>query len=226
MKMQVQNLADTFRSLVGDETLSVPDEFIITALNWALNSLPSVEKLYYAWPEHRVEQLNARGHYRFKVKSKFRDIVKFEYMTFYTSTGGDVCLLNLCYRTPISFAKKNGLVSQKMEGRPCEYTRERKGDKYWIVLDRPSNVPIIVDYICYGRPAPVTSMEDTVEIPGVIENLILSAMRRVFYQEASDFAFAENITSYLDSKEIAEAVQELTRTDSNDTFGILGEAVL
>lgn len=226
MKMTVQSLADTFRHLIGDETLSVPDEFIITALNWAFNSLPSVEKLYYAWPEHRIEQLNARGHYRFKLKSKFRDIVKFEYMNFYTSTGGDPCALNLCYRTPIPFSKKNGLVSQKVEGRPCEYTRERVGDKYYIVLDRPSNVPIIVDYLCYGRPAPVSSMEDVIEIPGVVENLILSAMRRVFYQEASDFSFAADIAQYLDSKEVAEAVQELTRTDSNDTFGILGEAAL
>lgn len=226
MKYTVNDFADKFRSLVGDETWSVPDDFIITALNWAFNSLPSVPKLYVAWSHHTSKQLDANGHYRFKVKSPFRDIIKYDFMNFYTSTGGDPCPLRVCYRTPQAFYKKNGLVSQKVAGQPCEYTREREGDSTYIVFDRPSNVPIIVDYLCYGRPKPVSSMEDEIEMPGVIENLILSAMRRVFYQEASDFSFAADIAQYLSNKEIVEAVQELNQSDSNDTWAVLGEAVL
>lgn len=224
--MKTSDFAAKFRGLVGDETLSVPDDFIITALNWAFNSLPSVPKLYVAWRYHASKQLDAREHYRFKVKSPFRDIIKFDFMNFYVTTGGDPCPLNICYRTPLPFYKKNGLVEQKVSGKPCEYTRERDGDDTYIVFDRPLNVPIIVDYVCYGRPKPVKSMDDEIEMAGVVENLILSAMRRVFYQESSDFGFAADIASYLDSKEVAEAVQELNQHDSNDAWPILGEAIL
>lgn len=226
MKTTVKALADKFRLIVGDSSLSVPDNFIIASLNWAFNSLPSVSKLYLAWSEHRTENLDARGHYRWEIPTKFRDIVKFEYMNFYTSTGGAQCPLAVCYRSTIPFYKKNGIIENKVSGRPCEYTREREDDKYYLVLDRPSNVPIMVDYICYGRPQSVSSMEDEIELPGVVENLILSAMRRVFYQESSDFAFAADIASYLDNKEVVEAIQELTRQDANDTMRVLGEAVL
>lgn len=224
--MTVKALADKFRLIVGDSSLSVPDNFIIACLNWAFNSLPSVSKLYLAWGEHNTANLDANGHYRWEIPTKFRDIVKFEYMNFYTSTGGDQCPLPVCYRSTIPFYKKNGIIENKVAGQPCEYTREREDDKVYLVLDRPSNVPIMVDYVCYGRPQPVSSMEDVIEMPAVVENLVLSAMRRVFYQESSDFAFAADIASYLDNKEVIEAIQELTRQDSNDTMRVLGEAVL
>lgn len=226
MKTTVKSFADKFRLIVGDSSLSVPDQFIIASLNWAFNSLPSVSKLYLAWSEHNTMQLDAKEHYQWEIPTKFRDVVKFAYMNFFTTTGGVQCPLPICYRSTIPFYKKNGIIEHKVSGTPCEYTREKEDDKTYLILDRPSNIPIMVDYICYGRPTPVTSMEDEVEMPGVVENLILSAMRRVFYQESSDFAFAADITSYLDNKEVVEAVQELTRKDSDDTFRILGEAIL
>lgn len=223
MITKVSKFADKFRSLLGDETLSVPDTFIINALNWAFNSLPSVPKLYKAWRGHYTMQLDANGHYKWKLKSDFRDIIKYEFMNFYTSTGGDPCELPICYRESIPFYKKNGLIELKVAGRPCEYTREREGDDTYLVLDRPANIPVIVDYICYGRPKPVESMDDEFEIDAVVENLILSAVRRMYYLEADDFAFAQEIGLYLDSKEVAEAVQELNQRDSNDYTLILGE---
>lgn len=232
MKILTGDFATKFRSIQGDETISIPDELIINGLNWAFKSLPSVSKLYKAWVKHYTMNLDANGHYKWKIKKgtedkiDFQDIVKFEYMNFFTSTGGDPCPLNVCYRHNTPFYKKNGLPELKVAGKPCEYTREREGDEIYLVLDRPSNVPIIVDYVCYGRPMPVSSMQDVFECPAVVENLIMSALRRVVYQEADDFAFAADIASYLDNKEVVEAIQELTREDSNDTFTILGEAGL
>lgn len=226
MKITVQEFATKLRSLIGDETISIPDTFIINALNWAFNSLPSVPKLYKAWQKHYTMTLDARGHYRWKMKSDFRDIIKFEYINFYTSTGGDPCPLSICYRSNIPFYSKHGLIELKVAGKPCEYTREKEGDDTYLVLDRPSNVPILIDYICYGRPKPVSSVEDEIEVSGVIENLILSAARRVYYLVADDFAFAQSIGEYLDNKEVAEAVQELNQHTDNSMNFILGEAGL
>lgn len=226
MKITVQEFADKFRSLLGDEALSLDDDYIINSLNWAFNSLPSVPKLYKAWQEHHSPRLNANGHYRWKLKTDFRNIIKFEYINFYTSTGGDPCPLCICYRDNAPFYAKNGLVELKVAGKPCEYTIEHEDDDTYIVLDRPSNVPIILDYIAYGRPKPVTSMEDTFECPGCIENLIFSAVRKLYYQYADDFNFAESIATYLDSKEIAEAIQELNQYNITTHSAILGEAAL
>lgn len=223
MKLRVKQYADSFRAFLADESISIPDEQIISMLNWALRSLPSVPKLYVAFKDHQTVNLDANGHYRFKFETKLEDIIKFDYINFYTSTGGDPCPLRLCYRSPRPFYEKNGVVELKKAGHPCEYTRERDGDDFYLVLDRPSNIPIIVDYICYGRPKLVTSMDDEVDLPACIYNLVLSSTRRAYYQSADDFAFAADIAQYLDAKEVAEAVQELNQENSNDSFGVLGE---
>lgn len=214
-----------FRSLIGDETISVPDDFIINALNWAFNSLPSVPKLELAFAKHYTQNLRANGHYRFKLgKDKdFRRLADIMYLNFYTSTGGDPCPLKVCNRDNISFYKKNGLIELKVSGQPCEYTIEREDDETYLVLDRPSNVPIIIDYIAYGYPKPVQSMQDSFEVSAVIENLIISAMRRMFYMEASDYAFAGSIQDYLSNVEVVEAIQMLNKTYRNEAPVILGE---
>lgn len=222
MKITVQEFSDKFRSLVGDETLSVPDNFIINALNWAFNSLPLIPRLDRAFSEHRTINLDANGHYRWKLPTKFRRIADLGFLHFYTSTGGDPCPLCICNRDNERFYAKNGLVSLKVSGAPCEYTIEREDDNTYVVLDRPSNVPILLDYIAFGFPKPVKSMEDKIEISAVMENLIISAMRRVWYQEASDFAFAESIGSYLDNKQVVEAIQMLNKSYGNEMPTILG----
>lgn len=212
MKTTVANFAKRFRSIVGDETISIPDNFIINALNWAFNSLPEVPKLELAFMEHVTKNLDANEHYKWEITpERFRRIADINYLHFYTTTGGDPCPLPLCNRDNERFYKKNGLVSMKISGEPCEYTLERKDDATYLVIDRPSNVPIIVDYICYGYPKPVQSMEDEFEVSAVIENLIISAMRRLQYMEASDAAFAGAVQDYLDSKEIVEAIQMLSK---------------
>lgn len=222
MKTTVKAFSTKFRSLAGDETISVPDEFIINALNWAFNSLPSVPKLDIAFTEHKTQTLDANDHYRWKLKTSFRRIADLKYLHFYTSTGGDPCELILCNRDNARFYAKNGLIELKVSGRPCEYTLEREDDDLYLVLDRPSNVPIVIDYIAHGYPKPVKSMDDTFEVSAVIENLLLSAMRRMFFIVGDDMSFAESITNYLDNKEVAEAIQMLNKTYKAETPLVLG----
>lgn len=223
MKTTVGQFTDKFRSLVGDETISIPEDFVINALNWAFNSLPSVPKLDLAFAKHYTENLDANGHYTWKLGEDFRRIADILYLNFYTSTGGDPCRLPLCNRDNVSFYKKNGIIELKVAGEPCEYTIEREDDDTYLVLDRPSNVPIIIDYIAYGYPKPVSSMKDTFEVSAVIENLIISAMRRLQYMEASDYAFAGSIQDWLSNVEVVEAIQMLNKKYGAESYGILGE---
>lgn len=222
MKIKVQEFVDKFRSLIGDETLSVPDDFLINGLDWVFNSLPSVPGLERAFMEHRTENLDANGHYRWKLKSKFRRVADIEYLKFFTTTGGDPCPLKVCNRSNREFYKKNGLVSLKQAGLPCEYTLEREDDETYLVLDRPSNVPIILDYIAYGYPKPVSSMEDEFEVSAVIENLMISALRRVWYMESSDYAFSQTVENYLDNKELIEAIQMLNKQYAAEAITVFG----
>lgn len=237
----MSDFAKKFRTLAGDGTISISDDLIVEAMNWALNSLPSVPKLELAFAKHYTVNLDANEHFKWRLDGDFRRIADLLYLNFFTSTGGDPCPLNLCNRDPVEFYKKNGIIELKVSGKPCEYTIEREDDNTYLVLDRPSNVPIIIDYIAYGYPKPIPGIytyEDQVkkngekvrvrkdviiEMPAVIENLILSAMRRIQYMEATDFAFAGSIQDYLDSKEIVEAIQMLNKKYGNERGTILGE---
>lgn len=222
MKKTVKSFIRQVRSLIGDETISIPDEFLINALNWAFNSLPSVPKLERAFAYHGTKTLDANGHYKWELTTPFRRIADLEYLNFFTTTGGDPCPLCLCNRQPKEFYKKNGLVELKKAGVPCEYTLEQEDDRIYIVMDRPVDIPVIVDYIAYGYPKPVTSMEDEIELSAPIENLIFAAIRRMYYLEASDFAFSESISTYLDSREILEAIQMLNKTLGAEALPVLG----
>lgn len=222
MIKSVEQFATTFRALVGDEMFSIPDDFIINGLNWVFNSLPSVPMLDVAFKEHRTANLDAKEHYRWQLKSKFRRISNIHYINFYTSTGGEPCRLKICNRSNRDFYKKNELVEMKVSGTPCECTIEQEGDKTYLVLDRPSNIPIIIDYEVYGYPKPVSSMTDTFEVSAVVENLMLSALRRIWYMEASDFAFAGAVQDYLSNVEVVEAIQMLNKTLDNEVGVVLG----
>ena len=144
-------------------------------------------------------------------------------LNFYTSTGGEPCKLNLCNRSNKDFYDRNGLINLKQSGTPCEYTIEVEDDNVWLVLDRPSDVPIIVDYIAYGFPKPAKSLDDEIEISAIAENLILDVMKTVYLHEADDYAFASDIRSLLDNKKIIEAIQMLHRQWGNETPRIIGE---
>lgn len=91
------------------------------------------------------------------------------------------------------------------------------------MLDRPSDVPIIVDYIAYGIPKPVESLEDEIEVSAIAENLILDVMKNYYLMEADDYAFASEIRSYLDNKKYLEAIQLLHRRWGQDAPRVLGE---
>lgn len=221
--MTVAQLEEKFRVLLGDSSLDLPSKFIINTINWCFNELPRVPKLDKIFSKHYTFNLDAKHHYRWSLNGDFRRIGNIPMLNFFTSDGGEPCPLNLCNRDTIEFYNRNGIPSMKKPGTPCEYTIEQEGDDIWLVLDRPSDTPIIVDYIAYGYPKPVENEEDEIEISSIAENLMLSLMKSLYYYESSDFNFAGNIEEYLSNVAYTEAVQELYKRWGVSTHAVLGE---
>lgn len=224
-KMKLNDLAEHLRNLLGDGTSDLPEDFIVSAYNYTINALPMVPRLEKLFSKHKQFNLDAHNHYKWSLSDAtgFRRISDIPMLNFYTSTGGDPCRLCICHQPVKDFYEKNGLVNLKQSGTPCEYTIEVEDDNVWLVLDRPSDVPIIVDYIAYGFPKPVTSLDDEIEVSAVAENLILSVMKACYLREAEDYAFASDVEQYLDNKTILEAVQILNKRWGQDAPRILGE---
>ena len=223
MKYKVSDFENLFRTHIGDGTVDIPDDFVINALNWSFNALPLVPKLSKIFSRHKQVQLDAKDHYRWNINGDFRRLLDVPMMNFWTSTGGDICKLKVCHKDVVEFYNHNGIINLKEPGRPCEYTIEQEDDNVWLVFDRPLDVPVIVDYIAYGIPKPVKSKDDVIEISGIAENLIIDVMRTVYYHEADDFAFAADISSYLDNKKVLEAIQQLNRRWGVEEPTIVGE---
>ena len=223
MKYTVRDIAKKLRYAIGDSTMDIPNDFIINGLNWTFNELPLVPKLERLFSKHKQFNLDAKDHYRWNLNDGFRRLLDIPMLNFYTSTGGDPCKLCVCHKDTIDFYEKNGIINLKQPGKPCEYTLEAEDDNVWLVLDRPSDVPIIIDYIMYGIPKPVESMDDEIEISAIAENLILNALKVYYLHEADDYAFAADINSYLDNKLTTEAVQALWRRWGTEEQRILGE---
>lgn len=219
----VREFADNFRALVGDSTESTLESFFINGINWCLRELPLTPKLGKIFSKHIQANMDAKGHYKWKLNDSFRKISDITMMNFYSNTGGEPCRLPICYMPTEEFYNRNGIISLKKAGRPCYFTYESDGDDLYLILDRPSNIPIIVDYIAYGFPKPVKSMDDKLEIDAIAEHLMTMALRTVFYQEADDFAFAGAIYDYLDSKYLPEAIQALNKRFGATAPIILGE---
>lgn len=225
MKYTLKTLADKLRLALGDGTNDLPSDFLINSYNYSINSLPMVPRLDKLFSKHKQFNLDAHNHYKWSLSDAtgFRRISDIPMLNFYTSTGGEPCKLCLCHRPVEDFYEHNGLVSLKQSGVPCEYTIEVEDDNVWLVFDRPLDVPVIVDYIAYGFPKPVSSMDDEIEVSAIAENLILNTMKACYLHEAEDYAFAADVTSYLDNKTILEAVQMLHKKWGNEQTRILGE---
>lgn len=223
MKYKVSDFENLFRTHIGDGTVDIPDDFVINALNWSFNALPLVPKLSKIFSRHKQVQLDAKDHYRWNLNGDFRRLLDVPMMNFWTSTGGDICKLRVCHKDVVEFYNHNGIINLKEPGKPCEYTIEQEDDNIWLVFDRPLDVPVIVDYIAYGIPKPIKSKDDVIEISGIAENLIIDVMRTVYYHEADDFAFAADISSYLDNKKVLEAIQQLNRRWGVEEPTIVGE---
>lgn len=225
MKYDMRTLAEKLRLLLGDNTEDVPEDFLINAFNYSINALPMVPKLEKLFSKHKQFNLDAKNHYKWSLSDAtgFRRITDIPMLNFYTSTGGEPCKLCICHKPVKDFYERNGLVSLKQSGKPCEYTIETEDDNVWLVLDRPSDVPIIVDYIAYGIPKPVKCMDDEIEISAIAENLVLNVMKACYLREASDYAFAADVEQYLDNKSIIEAIQMLHRHWGNESPRVLGE---
>lgn len=222
MKMKVGELAVKFQNFIGDSAITAPEPFICTALNWAFNELPRVPKLGKLFSKHYSVSLDANGHFKWSLNKDFRRLSDILYINFWTSTGGEPCKLNLCHRNVVDFYEKNGLVSIRKAGEPCEYTIEVEGDKVWLVMDRPLNVPIIVDYIACGFPKPVQSFEDEIDISAIAENLIFGMMQTVWHYEGFDYAWSQQTLEYLSNYALEQAIQELNKRWGNESHIILG----
>lgn len=225
MKYSLKTLSEKLRNLLGDGTNDLPSDFLINAYNYTINSLPLVPRLEKLFSKHKQFNLDAKNHYKWSLSDAtgFRRISDIPMLNFYTSTGGEPCKLCLCHRPVKDFYEHNGLVSLKKPGTPCEYTIEVEDDNVWLVFDRPLDVPVIVDYIAYGFPKPVSSLDDEIEVSAIAENLILNTMKACYLHEAEDYAFAADVTSYLDNKTILEAIQMLHKKWGNEQTRILGE---
>lgn len=221
--MKVSDLKERFRILVGDSTLDIPTEFVISAINWAFNELPNVPKLSRIFSRHYQFNLDANEGWKWNLNGDFRRLSNMPMLNFWTSTGGDICKLNVCHRDEVEFFTKNGIIEMKQKGTPCEYTIEKIDDNIFLIFDRPLDIPVIIDYIAYGFPKPVEDEDDEIDISAIAENLILQVMRGVWYREADDFAFAGAITDYLDNKYLPEAIQQLNKRWGNEAPIILGE---
>lgn len=225
MKMQLSDLAEKLRLHIGDNTEDLPSDFIINAYNYTINALPMVPRLEKLFSKHKQFNLDAHNHYKWSLSDAtgFRRISDIPMLNFYTSTGGEPCKLCVCHRSVEDFYEKNGLVSLKKPGTPCEYTIETEDDNVWLVLDRPSDVPIIVDYIAYGFPKPAKSLDDEIELSSIAEPLVVDVMKTLYLMEASDYAFAADVRSYLDNKKEIEAIQMLHKQFGMESPRILGE---
>lgn len=223
MKYTVREFGEIFRSHLGDGTFDVPSELIINSINWAFNALPMVPKLDKIFSRHKTKNLDAKDHYRWDLNDDFRRISDIPMLNFWSSTGGDLCKLDICNEDTVEFYNHNGIPYLKESGKPCEYTIEQEEDKVWLVFDRPLDVPVIVDYIAYGFPKPVKSMDDEIEISAIAENLIIDIMLTVWFHEAMDFNFSADIAQYLDNKKYLEAIQMLNKRYGIDEPTILGE---
>lgn len=223
MKYIVKDFSDKVRSLIGDGTFDIPEEFIINAINWSFNELPRIPKLEKLFSLHETATLDAKGHFEWNLDGEFRRLLNIPMLNFWTTTGGKPCKLNVCNRDNVEFYSKNGIIELKDPGVPCEYTIEQIDDEIKLVFDRPLDVPVIVDYIAYGIPKPVTSVNDTIKISAIAENLIINVIRTVYFHESDDFAFAADITNYLDNKQVVEAIQQLNKRWGNEAPIIVGE---
>ena len=219
----VQEFADNFMALVGDTTESTPENFIIAGLNWCFRELPLNPRLGKLFSKHYSPILDAKGHYKWNLNGDFRKLVEVPMLNFYSSDGGEPCKLQVCYQPVEDFYTDNGLVDLKKPGIPCHYTLEEDGDNLFLVLDRPSNIPLIIDYIAYGFPKEVTSMDDEIELSAVAEHLITMIFRAVWNQELDDWNVASSLYDYIDNKYIPEAEQLLHKNWKAGGPIILGE---
>jgi hypothetical protein len=80
-----------------------------------------------------------------------------------------------------------------------------------------------VDYIAYGIPKDLTSMDDEFEISAIVENAVLETLRTVWFRETDDLAFSGAIGDYLDNKTIPQLVQLINQRYGSDSPVIVGE---
>lgn len=233
--MLTKDFIAKFRSLMGDSSADIPDALLIEALNLSINKIVSVPKLSKAFSKHYTVTIDSKNECKWKLEGDFRRLADIPMLNFYSiAEGGDPCPLTICPLDPISFYNKHGMVNLKQPGIPCEYTIEQEDDHTYLVIDRPSDTPLLVDYIAYGYPTPVLGLTYTdpetgevkpteIELSAVVEQLILNSMSEAYYTEAEDLAFAGATLDILTNKYIPEALSILYKRFDIMPPAILGE---
>lgn len=245
--MLASDLINKFRALAGDDSASIPDQMLIEAINLALNKITSVPKLSKAFSKHYTVNLPSKGECKWELDGDFRRLADIPMLNFYSiGEGGDPCPLRICPLDPINFYNKHGMVNLKQPGIPCEYTIEQEDDHTYLVVDRPLDIPLMVDYIAYGYPKPIEGFTEMdmetgksvivridpetgehvpvgIEISAVVEQLILDSMREAYYAEAEDLAFSGAVLDILTNKYIPEALATLYKRFEIMPPTILGE---
>lgn len=220
--MKVSKILKDFCLLIGDTTDDSPKDFLIAGLNWALRDLPTNPKLSRLFSHHYTLNLDAKGHYKWDITGDFFErIMDIAYLNFWSSTGGSPCRMDLCQVSPGELYSK-GLPAIQRAGKPCQYAIEREEDKTYLVLDRPSDTPIILDYIAFGIPKEVKDLDDEVPISTLCENAILDILKVKFYQEAEDMNFAGQAYDYLDNRYIPQLLQEIYKKMEFEVPYIMG----
>ena len=220
--MKMETFAEKFRTLVGDSTVDVEDDFILNAFNWARRELPMNPKLQKIFSEHITANLDAKGGYKWPLNDKFRTLTDIPMLNFWTSTGGDLCPLKVCYKTPFDFYQKT-IPNLMQAGVPCNYTLEKKDDETYLIFDRPLDIPGVLDYFAYGIPKDIESMDEEIEMAAVLENCLLDIMRKIWYYEADDFSFAGSVSDYMDNKYVPQLIQLVNQNWKSNGPIILGE---
>lgn len=230
--MIVSDFLAEAQMLFGDTTEDTPKEFLVGALNWSFRELAKTPKLSKLFSRHLRRNLGANRHYRWDLngaikgedgeeEKPFDRISDIEYLHFWSSTGGKPCLLNICWAEPREFYTYS-LPEIAEVGRPCRYTLETEGDKTYLVLDRPSDVPLILDYIAYGTPREVHELTDEIPVPSLAKNALLDLMRVKYYQESDDLAQAGAFFDIYVNKDVPEMLQELYKRKKCEPNYIVG----
>lgn len=223
MLQTVKEFSDKIRIMQGDESKNIPENLIIEGINWAFTTLPTVPGLQRAFSKHFRVNLNAKAGVKWEISKDFRRLINIPMIQFFSiAGGGDPCKLPMCGLDPVEFYERNGIPELKQAGVPCQYTIEQEDDNIYLVIDRPSDCPLILDYIAYGYPKPVSSMDDMIDISAPIEHVIKSTLRDVLYIEAEDLAFAGAITDLQSNMYIPEAIQMVSKSWSNLKPVIIG----
>ncbi len=219
MKLRFSDVIAEYRRRRGDTTDSITSEFIIDAFNWGARELaraPGIGDRILLW--QMTKSLAPRS----KDGSPARRWDLTDYSQ--TDTIQDITMLNiwrstttkpeqmrdLTFLDPDEFYSEYPKFMPYTPGIPKAMTFDSDGDTAWLALDRPSSIPLFVDYRFVAGPKPVKKPSDIVKIPSVAYNTILDFLDIYYFMEGMDYALTDPTWSNID-KAMAEIRQKVNK---------------